>query len=945
MITFQQELAKRLLDTHDNDLSQLVVVFPSLRARVFFQDAISTIVDKPIWQPSWSTIDELMEKGSGLVRGERIRLISELFKIYSAHHPYETFDRFYFWGDMLISDFDMIDKYLIDADKLLRNIEDIKEIEKDVSYLSERQQRILSFWSSIGPESTLTEQKEIFLKVWRSLPAIYKEYREQLLKLGIGYPGLIYRTTAERIQKGEDITLPNKRFVLAGFNALSKSEEILFSHLSKSQHGAEFYWDYDNYYVANKEHEAGDFIRNNLVKFPSTATLSHNNFIEHKKQFNTTACVSNIAQVKHIPEILKTIPEEELDKRTAIVLTDESLLIPLLHSLPESIKSVNVTMGYPIKTTLAYTFVERLIALQSHSRTKDEGVVFYHADVLGLLSHPYLVDICGDRCNEHRDTITSDRTIMVAGSIFNNDPVLCQIFSCKTTDWSSLSQYILDAVSNILDNYDIKNKEQIEYLRIVQSEISKTSLSISNCDIEPPTDVYISLLRRHLQTLTIPFEGEPIEGIQIMGILETRNLDFKNVIILSMTDANFPGDRTEQPSFIPYSLRFAYGMPTHEEHEAMYAYYFYRLIQRASRVEMLYCSRADDKSTGEHSRYIYQLEYESPYKIAKSSVGVDLGLDEPQSLSITKGEKEMSILNRYLTENSGYSLSPTALFRYIECPLKFYLATIADIKSTEELSDKIDALTFGNILHEAMQELYTPLKKKEHANEMIANLRDKAKIEEVVDKTIGELLDNNPNATKDEFSGDTLLVRDIIIKYIYKGVLHYDSNRDDFSIDDLEKPINYRYSISNDRMVNLYGRADRIDKINSNTLQIVDYKSGNTPHLEYTGISNLFNGKPEERISNIFQTLLYSMILSKDRGMDVQPTLYYASRMKSKEYSPLLVDTSSQKPIELYSDVSTEFEKELSIVFEELFDPTIAFNQVEDANACTYCDYKTICKR
>ena len=305
----------------------------------------------------------------------------------------------------------------------------------------------------------------------------------------------------------------------------------------------------------------------------------------------------------------------------------------------------------------------------------------------------------------------------------------------------------------------------------------------------------------------------------------------------------------------------------------------------------------------------------------------------------------MSILNRYLTENSGYSLSPTALFRYIECPLKFYLATIADIESTEELSDKIDALTFGNILHEAMHELYTPLKKKEHANEMIANLRDKAKIEELVDKTIGELLDNNPNATKDEFSGDTLLVRDIIIKYIYKGVLHYDSNRDDFSIDDLEKPINYRYSISNDRMVNLYGRADRIDKINSNTLQIVDYKSGNTPHLKYNGMSNLFNGKPEERISNIFQTLLYSMILSKDRGMDVQPTLYYASRMKSKEYSPLLVDMSSQKPIELYSDVSTEFEKELSRVFEELFDPTIAFNQVEDANACTYCDYKTICKR
>ncbi|MBR5594967.1 MAG: hypothetical protein IKW47_01585 [Alistipes sp.] len=260
MITFQSELAQVLLKRHSNDLSNLVILFPSLRARAFFNDALNELVDTPLWQPSWSSIDEIMERGSGLVRGERIRLISELFKIYKKHHPTEVFDRFYFWGDMLISDFDMIDKYLVDADKLLRNIEDIKEIEADVSYLTKEQERILSFWSSIGPEVSLTEQKRYFLKVWRSLPAIYREYRKELFNLGIGYPGMIYRETAERLKRGESIDLAPKRYVLAGFNALSKSEEILFDHLARSEYGAEFYWNYDNYYVTNSDHEAGLFM-------------------------------------------------------------------------------------------------------------------------------------------------------------------------------------------------------------------------------------------------------------------------------------------------------------------------------------------------------------------------------------------------------------------------------------------------------------------------------------------------------------------------------------------------------------------------------------------------------------------------------------------------------------------------------------------------------------
>ncbi len=945
MMTFQYELAQTLLKRHSNDLSELVVLFPSLRARTFFNDALNTLVDRPLWQPSWSTIDEIMERGSGLVRGERIRLISELYKIYVKYHPTEGFDRFYFWGDMLISDFDMIDKYLVDADKLLRNIEDIKEIEADVSYLTKEQELILSFWSSIGPEVSLTEQKRYFLKVWRSLPAIYKEYREQLFRLGIGYPGMIYRATAERIQRGESIDIASKRYVLAGFNALSKSEKVLFNYLARSEYGAEFYWDYDDYYVANRDHEAGLFMRDNLSAYPATEHISHDNFTKIQKRMRVTACASNIVQVKHISNIINAIPKEELDKRTAIVLTDENLLIPLLHSLPESVNSVNVTMGYPIKTTLAYTFVERLIALQAHCQSMEKGGKFYYADVMELLSHPYIMDSRRELCLELSNNITANRVIYVDSDIFANDTLLSTIFSYKYGSWTELSQYIFSVLLALLDHQSSMAVEHIEYLNIVHEEVRKTALSLDNCDINPPIEVYTSLLRRHLQSVTIPFEGEPIEGLQIMGILETRNIEFKNVIILSMTDANFPGNRTEQPSFIPYSLRLAYGMPTPEEHEAMYAYYFYRLIQRAEQVDMLYCSRADEKSTGERSRYIYQLEYESPYTLDKFSVGVDLKLEDVKPIVVSKGDKEMEILNSYLTPDSGYMLSPTALFRYIECPLKFYFATVAHIKTPDEITSKIDALTFGNILHETMQSLYTPLIGEQDVWNKIETLRDEEVVSNAVDRTIARLLQGSEKATSKDFSGDTLLVRDIIIKYICEGIMLYDSSRKKYSIAGLEDPVMCKYPISNGRFVNLSGRADRIDKIEDNTLQIIDYKSGNKPHLEFNGMSTLFNGAPHERISNIFQTLLYSMMLSRERRCESCPSLFFASQMLSKGYSPYIVDKSCNRQIDKYSDVGESFEEELTRALEELFNPEVAFTQVEDVEACTYCDYKKICRR
>lgn len=935
-----------MYDKYGDDISSLHILFPSRRARLFFNDALASVAAHPLWQPEWLTIDDLIEEITGLYKADKIRLITELYKIYAECHPYETFDKFYFWGEMLLADFDMIDKYMIDADMLLRNIEQIKELETDVSYLTPEQLKIISFWGSFGDETNLSEEKRKFLNIWRTLPDIYHRLRERLQALGIAYTGMAYRLAAEMISRGEAVTDPGRRYVVAGFNALSKSEKMLFRHLEANCLSIEFLWDYDSYYVDRKEHEAGMFLRENLSMFKPELEISHDNFTAIPKEISAIACASNAVQCKYVAEILSKLPREELDKRTAIVLTDENLLIPLLYSLPQDIAEINVTMGYPLKLTLIYSFIERLIELQSHGRRKaGDTAVFYHADVTGILSHPYIAECCGKSASELYDHITRNRIISVRASLFENDDKLQKIFSL-TEGWQGLSQYILDTIGMLVATIGSDgDKTTIEYMALAHEEVGKLANSLSECDIELSDATYVSLLRRHLQNIRIPYEGEPLEGIQVMGILETRNIDFDNVIILSMTDATFPGDRTSQPSFIPYNLRAAYGLPTPEHHEGVYAYYFYRLIERARRVYMMYCSRADEKSTGEQSRYIYQLAYEAPFEIRRLSVGVDVNLDDDESITIVKNADIAERLERYLSPESGCALSPTALFRYVQCPLKFYFASVARLKISDEVSDEIDALTFGNILHEAMFDLYKPLEGVEHPADRIELLSKGDTIEKAVDGAVGRVYLQTDMPRREDYTGNTLLVKDIVTKYIRQGVMRYDSRHDDFAIVGLEKDVAYRFPLGDGRSVTLAGRADRIDSLDGGALRIIDYKSGNTPHLDFNGIGSLFNGKAEERISNIFQTLLYSMILHRTQHREAVPTLFYAGKMHRDDYSPLIVDRSAGRSVERYSEYAEDFEQSLGDTLRTLFDRDTPFAQCDDTNTCRYCDFKTICKR
>ena len=518
---FLEEVAADLYARYGEGLSERAVLFPSRRARLFFVDALGRIAGRPMWQPEWVTIDDLTGEISGLHTGDRVRLITELYKVYSAYHN-EPFDKFYFWGDMLLTDFDTIDKYLIDAQMLFRNISEIKEIEADISYLTPAQLRILSFWSSFGEQADLSEEKRRFLAIWKTLGPIYRRFRERLSSLGIAYNGMVQRAAADRIRGGGFVFPEPRRYVVAGFNALSECEKRLFGFLATAAE-TDFYWDYDSYYKDDPEQEAGMFVRSNVAQFPPRTELRHDN-MRGEKQIVSVAAVSNAVQCKYAAAILADLArrrrEEDpgiaagarpaLGKETAVVLTDENLLLPLLYALPADIGRVNVTMGFPLRQSLAYTFVERLVELQNHRRRKGDGCTFYHADVAGILAHPYVAECDAALTRTMHEEIVRDRRISVDAAWLGRNELLKRIFTPAAT-WRELSDYMLDVVAAVARQpYEGDDaRQRVEFLAVIAEQVTKLRNSLDECDIDLTAEVYTSLLRRHLQTLRIPFEGEP----------------------------------------------------------------------------------------------------------------------------------------------------------------------------------------------------------------------------------------------------------------------------------------------------------------------------------------------------------------------------------------------------------------------------------------------------
>ncbi|MFR9523149.1 MAG: PD-(D/E)XK nuclease family protein [Rikenellaceae bacterium] len=945
---FLNEVAERLYNKYGSQISSLKLIFPSRRSRIFFTEALSEIATEPLWQPSWLSLDELVAEATPLNRGESVRLIAELYNIYSRYHT-EDFDKFYFWGEILLSDFDMIDKYMVDADMLFSNVADLKVIESDISYMTPEQLKIISFWSSLQDGRELSVEKQKFLKVWESLPKIYHQFRERLFELGIAYTGMIQRSAVDRLRSGQFSFDAESNYAIVGFNALSECEKRLFDALARSS-SVDFFWDYDAYYATDNKQEAGIFIRENLQRYGSSFEVSHNNF-NTEKQLNVVAAASNVLQCKYASKIIsELISEGKVDKQTAIVLTDENLLTPLLYALPDKAGKVNVTMGYPLKQSLAYSLIERLLALQSQAKRRSgSNPQFYYVDVVALLSHPYINIVNSELFSKIEAQINQERLISVDREtlVVDRPEYMAELFSASTS-WQALSLYLQKTISFVAQ-YPYQGEDssrRLEFLATISESITTLHNSLENCQIELTLTVYLSLLRRTLQTLRVPFEGEPLEGLQVMGILETRNLDFRNVIILSMNDDNFPGNRLTTPSYVPYNIRAAYGVPTPEHHEGVFAYYFYRLIQRAEKVWMLYCSHADDKTTGEASRYIYQLDYESSFKLHHTNVGVDVNLYEQKGLEVAKVGEVNKFLSRYTDPTDPLPISPSAINRYVACPMRFYFHHVARIKSGDELIEDVDNSMFGNILHEAIHILYHPLIQENNTVEALKKLKaDAGRVEEVVVAAMRKVCKIRDNISIADFAGDLLLIKDIIVKYIINGVIAYDSNNPEFEVVGTEEVHRHKLELPNGQAITIEGTLDRIDRLSSGKLRVIDYKTGGK-HLEFKSIESLFRGEGADRQGHIIQTLTYSMMLHRALGESVVPSLYYVRFMHGKDYSPLLVNKStSEGEVATYQSQSEAFEEYLTLTLTELLDRSVPFRQADDIKGtCSYCDYKSICR-
>ncbi|PLX15893.1 MAG: hypothetical protein C0597_08335 [Marinilabiliales bacterium] len=620
MDTFLKHIAQDLYSRYNDKISDLCIVFPNRRASLYFKKYLSELTEKPMWSPTTITINELMEEISGLSVADNIKLLFELYTIYKIiKKSEESFDDFYYWGEMMLNDFDDIDKYLVNPEDLFKNLKSLKSIQDQFTYLSDEQiEAIKQFWQSFDPEKHSSHQDD-FISIWNVLLNIYQSFNKRLNELGIAYEGMIYRDVTNKLKGNDIIGLTHQKYVFAGFNALNNCEKKLFNYLQNNKM-ADFYWDYDESYINNPYHEAGFFLRENISEFKAPVSFSSQNVFNsllQEKNIEIISVPSDIGQTKVITKILQESTVNHIDSpnKTAIVLADEDLLVPILHSVPDSIDNVNITMGYPVNNTPIYSLLEHLIDLQKNAKATKTETRFYYKNVLAVLSHQYVNSQFQEEANQLIQFIKTNNKIVIS-NIELASCVFFQSLFIKVDSYQDLSEYLLNILHHIYNSLKKTGNEDTihnpslekEYIYHIYLSINRLKEVLEEQNIPIKMETYIRLVRKIIRNLRVPFTGEPLSGLQIMGILETRLLDFENLFICSMSEGVLP--KTEASlSFVPYSLRKGFGLPTIEHQDAIYAYYFYRLIQRAKNVTLMYNSSSDGMKTGEMSRFLYQLKF------------------------------------------------------------------------------------------------------------------------------------------------------------------------------------------------------------------------------------------------------------------------------------------------------------------------------------------------
>lgn len=959
MESFLKLVAADLYKHTEGNLAHTAVVFPNKRAGLFFNEYLAQESDSPIWSPAYVSISELFRSLSPWEVGDPVKLVCELYKIFRREtQSTETLDDFYFWGEMLISDFDDADKNRVDTDKLFSNLQDLRNIMDDYTFIDDEQEEaIRQFFQNFSIERR-TALKERFISLWNVLGNIYKGFRESLASQNIAYEGMMYRHVIEHLDVDK---LPYEKYVFVGFNVLNKVEHTLFTQL-KDAGKAVFYWDYDEFYMKENRqavtHEAGEFIRRNLRDFPSPLSGELFKNLSKPKEVHYIASSTENAQARYLPQWIRnnlTTPEKE----TAVVLCNEALLQPVLHSLPAEVKHVNITMGFPLSQTPVYSFLIALLELHTHGFNFKSGRYTFQS-VVTLLKHPYTRQLTGQAELLEKELTRNNRFYPLPGEL-GKDEFLTRLFTPLSGNLNlcirlseTLQQVasIYQANTSGTEDTDAFNQLYRESLFKAYTTINRFRTLIEEDELTVQSETFRRLLVKVLSATNIPFHGEPAIGMQVMGVLETRNLDFRHLVLLSVNEGQLPKSGGDS-SFIPYNLRKAFGMTTIEHKIAVYAYYFYRLLQRAERITLIYNTSSDGLNRGEWSRFMLQFLIEWPHPITRQFLEAG---QSPQGTSPITVEKTPDVMRQMqslfdVRANPKAKFSPSALNYYLDCPLKFYYRYVAGLSAPDEVSAEIDSATFGSIFHYAAEHIYKDLTthgKVINKEALETLLRNEVKLQDYVDTAFKKLFFNVPQNEKPEYNGVQLINSAVIARYL-KQLLQNDLRYAPFTFIASEMEVDEPIDIQTPKGViksRIGGIIDRMDS-KDGTLRIVDYKTGGDadtpPHVESLFI-------PDKKRSNyVFQTFLYAAIMCrKQPTMKIAPALLYIHRAATETYSPVIQMGESRKPKEAVEDFSKyekEYRERLQRLLEEIFNPEKSFTQTEIIEKCTYCDFKALCKR
>ena len=979
--TFLEYVAEDIIGKYGTDLSRIAVVFPNKRAALFLNEHLARIAGQPVWSPAYITISDLFRQHTDLKTADPIKLICDIHKSFTKCTGIdETLDHFYGWGQLLLADFDDIDKNMADADSIFCNLKDIHELD-DISYLDNEQKEMLKRFFANFSDDIDSELKKRFLSLWSHFGDIYHDYNRRLTEQGIGYEGAIYRKVASE----ETLHLKYDKYLFVGFNLLQKVERVLFSRLMK-EGKAKFYWDFDEYYMPSPSHHlttspsqqlSGGALVSSAPTNLTTSPSQHLNISDFPNELDNTdrdiyanmrrpkrirfiSSPTENAQARFASNWLLENERYKAGRKTAVVMCDESILLPIMHSLPPEADKVNITSGFPLAMTPVASLVMLLFDLYTLGLRK-KGTAFNPHNLKKLMAHPYARHLQEVHLKEMND-------------VHLKGVHLSQVHQPNSTSAQPTTQHstfntqhsILHHIASLIKQVGIATKPEGDAL--TQESVFRMFTILNRlATLADSGDLLVdnTTLRRLVSQLvgaaSIPFHGEPVIGVQIMGVLETRNIDFDNVLLLSCNEGNMPKGVNDS-SFIPYSIRKAHGLTTIDNKVAIYSYYFHRLLQRAGDITIAYNNSTDNGHTGEMSRFMLQLLVESGQKIDHYTLTAK---NQPTPLMPKPIEKDEAALSK-LEEMSR--LSPSAINTYIRCKLAFYYQYIAHIKEPDSDPETIDNRLFGNIFHRAAYLIYkditdhSPVIEKAHIQAYLSNRKLLAS---VVDRAFEEEECKTNN-------GLQIINREVIIEYITK-LLKIDQQLCPFSILAMEEEAKVYTQLSftmpsggalkggalvssaptKQYSLTIGGIIDRLDVVTDKQtgkrrIRVVDYKTGNKPSSAIKSIEEVFDPKNiASKHSNYFlQAILYSLIVSRSKEWNaandaVSPALLFIKQATTNDYDPTLcIDKHPISDVTVYEE---EFLTKLKETVADMYSPDAAFTPTDDRKKCELCPYRMLC--